>query len=60
METVKTTDNMLIQLLFAYCAGKGFLFNWFFGWRGVKNNINTFKLPKKDFKNLMEIYYLWG
>ena len=43
-------------LCWAYCQGKSFLFNMFFGFRNCnKNDVELFLIPLKDYKELMKI-----
>lgn len=55
MITIVITDTISMRVLLAYCAGKGWLFNLFFGWRHTHKDTYFFKLPRKDWKKLQEI-----
>lgn len=45
-------NNQLAYLAFAYCAGKSYLFNMFFGWRESNTESCTFILSKRAWRKL--------
>lgn len=55
MITVSVTDTTAIDVLLAYCVGKSWFFNLFFGWRRTHCDTYFFRLPKKDWKKLLQI-----
>lgn len=55
MITVAVSDATSVNVLLAYCVGKSWIFNLFFGWRRTSKNTYFFKLPKNDWMKLKKI-----
>lgn len=57
---IVTKDEVEQNILFAYCEGRSFLWNMYFGWRrGIaKTNEMFFWIPKRKINSLNDIIKL--
>lgn len=52
-----TCNKKMQNLLFAYCEGRSFLWNMFFGWRRTKGNEQMFFwIPARKLEELIALY----
>lgn len=51
-----TSDSRMQKILLAYCEGRSFLWNMFFGWRKTDgNNQMFFWMPSRKIEGLIKI-----